>query len=67
MDTERLDLFFYENKFLREFREQTDDFAIHECYKAMILKNFKAGQTIYRYGNTGDKCYFVCRGRVALI
>ena len=41
LDNDRLDLFFHDNEFLKEFREQTDDLAIHECYKSMILKSFE--------------------------
>ena len=67
LDNDRLDLFFHDNEFLKEFREQTDDLAIHECYKSMILKSFEKDQTIYRYGTQGDECYFICKGRIALL
>ena len=40
LNNERLDLFFFSNKFLNGFKEQTDITAVHECYKAMVLKPY---------------------------
>ena len=66
-DNERLDLFFRKNDFLNEFRKQTDTPAIYECYKAMILKQFEEGRTVFRYGTTGDECFFIIKGKIAMM
>lgn len=64
LDNDRLDLFFVNNKFLTDFRDQTDHTAVHECYKALTLKSYEKGQTVFRYGTTGDECFFIIKGKV---
>lgn len=38
--------------------------AVHECYKAMILKPYEIGRTVSRYGSTGDECHFIIKGKI---
>ena len=54
MNNERLDLFFRNNKFLKNFSEQTDLTAVHECYRSMVVKSYGKKGTVFRYGTTGD-------------
>jgi len=62
LNNERLDLFFRNNKFLADLQGQTDIDSVHEIYKVLTLKKYAAGQTVLRYGQTGDECYFVISG-----
>ena len=64
INNERMDIFFKNNKFLKDFREQTDILAVHELYKVLTLRSYQAGQTVFRYGSTSDECFFVIKGRV---
>ena len=64
INNERMDMFFKKNKFLQDFREQTDILALHELYKVLNLRQYQAGQTVFRYGTTSDECFFVIKGRV---
>ena len=33
----------------------------------MILKQFQKDQTVFRYGTTGDECYFILKGSVKIL
>lgn len=64
INNERLDMFFSSNKFLKQFKDQTDIVAVHELYKALTLKQYTTGQTVIRYGHTSDECFFLIKGKV---